>query len=254
MSDINEKFLFDTKQEIYGALRRIVLLKNAVTVKIQGSDEHFTTAITHASMKNSSFYFDRIIPSAGNDLIRSGKPFIIISDAQGIKIEFKVNGRMAYQKDREQYRAEFPTQVLYLQRRTAYRVDVPPAHRILLRLEFEEGEPLVGRLMDLSSSGFKAIFNQEAHKRIEQNQRIDVAQIKFNEQNNMDCSLDAKYIYYNEEKKQTYIGFSFCLISPMGQRFIDKLITQFQWEERRLAQMKKEQDKEEFSLDFDDDN
>lgn len=252
MSDIDKKFLLEKTADIYGALRRIVLLKHAIRIKIEGSDEHYSTALTHASMKNQSFFFDRIIPSGGNDLIRKGKAFIIVSDAQGIKIEFKVTGRRAYQKDKEQYRVEFPEKVLYLQRRTAYRVDVPPAHRILLRLDLDEDgkQPLIGRVVDLSSSGFKAIFGEQANEQIGQEQRIDIAQMKFNEQNNLDCSLDAKYIYFNQEKKQTYIGFSFAMISPMGQRYLDKLITQFQWEARRIAKMEEEQQQEEFTLGF----
>ena len=61
-------------------------------------------------------------------------------DTQGVRIEFRMTGRLRYQPDQEQYRAEFPEEVLYLQRRTAYCVMVPPAHQIPVTLRFEDDD------------------------------------------------------------------------------------------------------------------
>jgi c-di-GMP-binding flagellar brake protein YcgR len=49
----------------------------------------------------------------------------------------------------------------------------------------------------------------------------------------MDCSLEARHIVINEEGN-THCGFAFTLLSPPAQRYLDRLITEFQWEERQI--------------------
>jgi c-di-GMP-binding flagellar brake protein YcgR len=232
---INEYYL-ETPEDVYGALRKIVLMKQPVFINIEGSEENFTSAITHASLKNSSFFLDQVVPQKGNELIRAGHRFSVLADSQGVRIEFNMTGRLKYQPNKEQYRVEFPTQLLYLQRRTAYRAMVPPAHQILVKLKMEDGdENLVGRLADLSSSGFKAIFKGDCVERLKAIKDIPIARIKFNDQNNMDCSLEARHVVSTKEGN-TQVGFAFNSISGMGQRFLDRLVGELQWEERRKAE------------------
>ena len=244
MTEENNEYYLDTPEDVYGALRKIVLMKRPVTISIEGSDEKFSSAITQAALKNSSFYMDKVVPQKGNDLIRSGHKFSVLADSQGIKIEFKMTGRLKYQPDKEQYRGEFPDQVLYLQRRTAYRVFLPPAHEILVMLKLGEEEKLMGRLADLSSSGFKATFKGDHKAKLEANKDIPVARLKFNEQHNMDCGLEARHIV-NTKEGDTQVGFAFTMISGMGQRYIDRLIGELQWEERHRAEQKQEKKKKE---------
>jgi c-di-GMP-binding flagellar brake protein YcgR len=229
----NDEYYLDTPEDVYGALRKIILMKQPVVIDIEGSDEKFTSAITHANLKNSSFFLDQVVPQKGNDLIRSGSRFSVLADSQGVKIEFNMTGRIKYQPTNEQYRVEFPAQVLYLQRRTAYRVMIPPAHQILVKLKMEDdGENLVGQLSDMSSSGFKALFKGDCVERLKTTSDIP---IKFNDQNNMDCSLIARHVVATKEG-DTQVGFAFNMISGMGQRFLDRLIGELQWEERQKAE------------------
>jgi len=232
----NDEYYLDSLEDIYGALRKIILMKQPVFISIEGSDEKFSSAITHANLKNSSFFLDKVVPEKGNDLIRSGSRFSVLADSQGVRIEFNMTGRLKYQPTNEQYRVEFPTQVLYLQRRTAYRVMIPPAHQILVKLKMEDGgDNLVGQLSDLSSSGFKALFKSDCVERLKANNNIPVARVKFNDQNNMDCSLVTRHVVATKNGN-TQVGFAFNMISGMGQRFLDRLIGELQWEERQRAE------------------
>jgi c-di-GMP-binding flagellar brake protein YcgR len=147
-----------------------------------------------------------------------------------------MTGRIKYQPSNEQYRVEFPSQVLYLQRRTAYRVMIPPAHRILVKLKTEDDtDNFIGQLADLSSSGFKALFKGDCVEQLKTIKDFPIARIKFNEQNNMDCSLVARHVVATKDGN-TQVGFAFNMISGMGQRFLDRLIGELQWEERQKAE------------------
>ena len=242
--ELNNEYYLDTLEDIYGALRKIISMQQPVYIKIDGSDESFTSEITEVNLKNSSFYLDEVVPENGNDLIRSGHRFSVLADSRGVKIEFNMTGRLKYQPERRRYRVEFPTQLLYLQRRTAYRVMIPPAHQILVKLKMEDGgENIIGKLSDLSSSGFKALFEGNHVERIKAAKYISVARIKFNEQHNLDCSLEARHVIPTKSG-ETQVGFAFTMISGLGQRYIDRLIGELQWEERHRAELE-ELDQEE---------
>lgn len=74
-ASINQEFLLNSPEDVYGALRKVVLLETPVTLRIDGDDTEYKSAITETSLKARSFFMDRVIPMQGNDLIRSGKRF-----------------------------------------------------------------------------------------------------------------------------------------------------------------------------------
>ncbi len=236
MTEENQEYLLDEPEDIYGALRKIVLMGSPVKIRIDGQEQIYSSAITKTDLKSRSFFFDQVIPREGNDAIRAGKRFHIECDSQGVRIEFRASGRLKYQPQQSQYRAEFPEQVLYLQRRTAYRVNVPPAHDILLKVRMNDGDgDLTGKILDLSSSGFKALFKQNVKARLDEQLLFPVARIRFNKEHTMDCSLEARHVV-TDEKGNTLCGFSFVTISAVAQRYLDRLISEFQWEERRMRE------------------
>lgn len=236
----NQEYELDAPEDIYGALRKLVLMGTPVRVIVDGSNDEFTSAITSTDLKSHSFFMDKVIPQKGNDLIRSGQRFNVECDSQGVRIAFRMTGRLKYQPQNEQYRAEFPDKVLYLQRRTAYRVAIPPAHEILMKIRMsdEQGD-LTGKLLDISSSGFRAFFSGNVKKRLEEQRSFSVARIRFNKDHNMDCSLEARHVVL-DDSGNTSCGFAFTGISAMAQRYLDRLITEFQWEERHNREQQEE--------------
>lgn len=234
-----EDHLLTTPEDVYGAVRKIVLMESPVRISIDGSEDEFHSAITQTNLKNNSFFMDKVIPEFGNDLIRSGKRFSVECKSQGAHIQFRLDGRLRYQPDNQQYRAELPSEVFYLQRRTAYRVQIPPAHKISVILHMDDtGEEISGYLHDISCNGFKAEFDQNIKKRLEDQHNFPASQLRFTRENSINASLEARHVLLTKEGHTT-CGFSILTTSPAAQRFIDRLITEFQWEERRLQEMQK---------------
>lgn len=234
--DTNQEYQLSAPEDVYGALRKIVLMESPVNIHIEGSKEVFRSAITQADFKSRSFFMDKLIPSDGNDLIHKGRRFSVECDSQGVRIEFKVSGRLKYSAAKEHYRIEFPEELLYLQRRTAYRVMVPPAHTIRVKIQMPDDEgSLLGKVEDLSSSGFRARIQGNVKKRLEEAHDFPVAKVRFNQEHFMDCSLEARHVILDDDGN-THCGFAFTLISATAQRYVDRLITEFQWEERRLKE------------------
>lgn len=234
--DTNKEYTLTAPEDVYGALRKIVLMETPVKVQIDGSNEVFRSAITHTELKSRSFFMDQVIPIEGNELIHLGHRFSIECDSQGVRIEFHVDGRMKYNSKKEQYRVEFPETLLYLQRRTAYRVMVPPAHdiRVKVRMPDEQGD-IIGTIEDLSSSGFRARISGDIKSRLDAIKDFPIAKVRFNQEHFMDCSLEARHVILDDDG-DTHCGFAFTMISATAQRYVDRLITEFQWEERQLKE------------------
>lgn len=244
MSEKDLEFTFTEPEDVYGALRRLVLNGEQVKVHIDGSNEVYTSVVTDTDLKSRSFFLDRVFPLSGNDLIRSGRRFAIESDSQGVHIKFKATGRLAFQPQKDQYRVEFPESILYLQRRGAYRVNIPPSHNIRLRLTMTDQEGvLTGDLVDLSSSGFKAKFKGNVKKRLQDQDNFSIARLRFNRKHDMDCSLKIHHIE-SYDQKHTLAGFEFLSVSATAQRYLDKLVTELQWEERERKRIQEEQQQE----------
>ena len=232
--------LLETAEDIYGALRKLVLMQEPVKVHIDGSEQIFSADVTHTDFKSRSFFLTELHPEHGTALIRQGHRFRIDCDHQGIYIGFRADGRLRYQPDEHRFRAEFPSQITYRQRRAAYRVAVPPAHRLQVSLTLaDNSQCLAGQLLDLSEHGFKARFNGDQRTLISQQGSFPAAVIRFNEEHHMDCELEARHLLLNEQG-DTLCGFVFSLISSQAQRYIRKLITDFQWEERERRQQQRQ--------------
>ena len=76
-------------------------------------------------------------------------------------------------------------------------------------------------------------------KRLEEQRDFPIARVRFNKENTMDCSLEARHII-NDEEGNTICGFAFSMISATAQRYLDRLITEFQWEERHHKDLEEE--------------
>lgn len=240
MSEKDLEYTFTEPEDIYGALRRLVLNGESVQVHIDGGHEVYSSTITDTDLKSRSFFLAWVFPESGNDLIRSGHRFSIESDSQGVHIKFKASGRLAYQPQKGQYRVEFPESVLYLQRRDAFRVSIPPAHNIRLRLTMTDQEgDLTADLVDISSSGFKAKFKGNVKKRLQEQDNFSIARLRFNRKHDMDCSLKIHHVE-SYDQSHTLAGFEFLSVSATAQRYLDKLITELQWEERERKRIQEE--------------
>lgn len=228
----HQEYVLTEAEDVYGALRRLAMMDEPIELKIDGSTEVYSTSIVETDLKSRSFLVDQVFPFPGNDLIRSGNRFTVKSDCDGILIEFRVDGRIMYQPKKGLYRAELPSEVLYLQRRNAYRVNILPAHNIhlLLGMADEKGD-LAGTLVDLSSTGFKAKFKGNVKKRLQEQGVFSQARVRFNREHDMDCSLVVHHSVVTEQG-ETICGFAFQAISGNAQRYVDKLIADLQWSER----------------------
>src|SRR5690606_39305098 len=82
-------------------------------------------------------------------------------------------------------------------------------------------------------------FTGNVKKRLQDQGMFPVARIRFNKEHMMDCSLEARHVV-TDDANNTLCGFAFVTISAMAQRYLDRLITEFQWEERHMKELQED--------------
>lgn len=233
-----------SKEEIYRAIQRLIRYAPRVTARFEGEDEAFATAITKVDLKSKAFAFDKLIPDAGNDLLKSGKKLQLSADFRGILVQMELVGDLKYRAQNQEYIAKFPEKLLYLQRRNAYRAMVPRTYEVYCVFRSSGDERLFkGRLQDISGSGFKAYFKGRIGEHLKAIGNFDESTLHVGDES-MDCGLDARHAIYDEKKDMTFCGFSFQPLSGMKQRYVEQLVNQLQHEEQRKQRAKQEREEE----------
>ncbi len=239
----NENYL-ESPEEIYRAIQRLIRYAPKLTARFEGKDEAFATAITKVDLKSKAFAFDKLIPDAGNDILQRGKRLELIADFRGILVKFFVEGGLKFRPQNQEYIAKFPSRLLYLQRRNAYRAMVPRTYSVYCVFRSsEDKEVYKGRLQDISGSGFKAYFKGDITAKLKAVTNYDESTLHVGDES-MDCGLDARHAIYNEEKDLTFCGFSFQPLSGMKQRYVEQMVNNLQYEEQRKQQAEAEKKKQ----------
>ncbi len=235
MEEVNqEENYLESPEEIYRAIQRLIRYAPRLTARFDGIDDQaFATAITKVDLKSRAFAFDKLIPDNGNTILRQGKKLELIADFRGILVRFHIEGKLKYREQNQEYICKFPSKLLYLQRRDAYRAMVPRTYSVHTVFRSSTSEAVFkGRLQDISGSGFKAYFKGDIRKELKDIEIFDESTLHVGDES-MDCGLDAKHAFFNEEKNQTICGFSFHPLTGMKQRYVEQLVNTLQFEEQR---------------------
>ncbi|MEH6347954.1 MAG: flagellar regulator YcgR PilZN domain-containing protein [Bermanella sp.] len=242
MEEVNqEENYLESPEEIYRAIQRLIRYAPRLTARFDGIDDQaFATAITKVDLKSKAFAFDKLIPENGNDILRQGKKLELIADFRGILVRFHIEGKLKYRQQNQEYISKFPSKLLYLQRRNAYRAIVPRTYAVHTVFRSSRSETVLkGKLQDISGSGFKAYFKGDLRKDLKDIEIFDESTMHVGDES-MDCGLDARHAIFNEEKDQTICGFSFHPLTGMKQRYIEQLVNNLQFEEQRKQQAAKD--------------
>lgn len=221
-------------EDIYRTMQRIIKSAQPVKVRFEGEEEPYKTQFTKVDLKSKAFAFDELSPKRGNELIRSGHSFELEVFVQGIDIKFKVTGSLKYRSSEKEYIASLPEEMFYLQRRQAYRVPVPRTYDvyIVVRSSSNETVELKGRLIEMSASGFQAVFEEDQVDLLHEVSDLDESTLHVGDES-LDLGVTARRARIDTEKGHTICGFSFQPLVGLKQRYLDKLVTQLEYEEQR---------------------
>ncbi|WP_181295173.1 flagellar brake protein [Pseudomonas sp. Q2-TVG4-2] len=226
--------ILKTSVEIQANLR--LLLDNHIPLLIRFAERNrrYQTYLVEINREKGWIAFDELIPSDGERMIASAEPFQVEGYYEGVRIAWN-NDHPAHLSELDGapcYWTPLPDQILYHQRRNAYRAPLS-AQPIAAELSGQTVKrPLEGKVLDMSATGCKLSFPGNLQNSLQAGQVYEhlSAKLPFG---TITTAAELRHVVFDEKLDLTFCGMRFYRISGLAQRQIERFVYQLQREARR---------------------
>jgi c-di-GMP-binding flagellar brake protein YcgR len=221
--------------EVFAALRQLEEHRDPLIITFHERAQRFQTFIIQINRERGVVALDEMVPNDGERFLKAGESFRIEGFHEGVRIawEYKTQIQVGQLEGSNCYWCPMPTEVLYHQRRNAYRAPLKQAQSVNIELSGDRLKvPVKGVLLDISATGCKLRFAGDASKGLQSGQVYErlVAQLPFGA---MTTAVELRHLVYDEKLDMTFVGMRFHRMNGLEQRQIDRFVYQLQREARR---------------------
>ncbi|WJK08531.1 flagellar brake protein [Pseudomonas fluorescens] len=225
-----------TPLEISSNLRQLQESHDPLIITFHERSQRFQSYLIEVDRENGSIKLDEMIPRDGERFLEAGEPFKVEGFHDGVRIAWECTGTLSI-KDSDGdrfYTGALPTEVVYHQRRNAFRAALKLTDLVSVVLGGEKLKaPLDGKLLDISATGCKLRFEGDITDRLQLGQVYDrlIAAPLFG---NQPVSVELRYLHFEEKLNITFAGLRFHNISGPAARNVERFVYQLQREARRF--------------------
>ena len=225
-----------TPLEISGNLRQLQDSHDPLIITFHERSQRFQSYLVDIDRESNMIALDEMIPRDGERFLLAGEPFRIEGFHEGVRIAWESNGTLAIDESNggRCYRGTLPDEVVYHQRRNAFRAALKLAQLVNIELAGEKLKvPLSGKLLDISATGCKLRFDGDITSGLQLGQVYDrfLAALPFG---SMTTSVELRYLHHEERIDTTVAGVRFHNMSGLVQRQVERFVYQLQREARRF--------------------
>src|SRR5690606_23737999 len=128
-------------------------------VTLPDSRRNYHSAILRLEPEEGYLLLDELHPREGHERLLIHRRLQASAMVQGVELRFRAQVQATGEESRIAfYRLGFPEELVYVQRRSSFRVPVPEEARLLARLEGKSERALSVRITDLSEGGVAVEF------------------------------------------------------------------------------------------------
>lgn len=223
-----------TSPEVFATLRILLDNRTPLQIRFAGRAMRYQTFLVDINRDKGWIAIDELIPNDGERTLVAGEPFEIEGFQDGVRIAWnnEHSVHLGELEDARCYWAPMPTEVLYHQRRNAFRAQLfgQPIGAELNGRMFKS--PLEGKLLDMSATGCKVSFSGNVQARLQTGQvyeqlatNLPIGAIK--------TAVELRHVVFDEKLDITFCGMRFHRIAGLTQRNIERFVYQLQREARR---------------------
>nr|WP_243458926.1 flagellar brake protein [Pseudomonas sp. OA65] len=222
--------------EISGNLRMLQESHDPLIITFHERTQRFQSYLVNVDRETHSIALDEMIPRDGERFLLAGEPFRVEGFHDGVRIAWEGKGPLTIDEshDGRCYRGALPDEVVYHQRRNAFRAALKLAQLVSVELGGDKMKsPVDGKLLDISATGCKLRFDGDITERLQLGQVYErfVAALPFG---NMTAPVELRYLHFEERFNTTFAGVRFHNISGLVQRQVERFVYQLQREARRF--------------------
>lgn len=223
-----------TAVEIHANLRPLLDYRIALQLRFRERSQRYQTYLIEINREKGWLALDELIPSDGERLMASGEPFQVEGYYEGVRIAWQNRSpvHLGELDEARCYWAPVPDQILYHQRRNAFRAALngQPIAAELCGKSIRK--PITGKVLDMSATGCKLSFQGNLQAGLQAGQVYDQlsAKLPFG---TITTAAELRHVFFDEKLDITFCGIRFYRMSGLTQRQIERFVYQLQREARR---------------------
>ncbi|MBM7059594.1 flagellar brake protein [Pseudomonas sp. UL073] len=221
--------------EIFANLRQLHQHHDPLVITFHERSQRFQSYLIEINRERGYLAFDELVPNDGERFLVGGESFKVEGFHDGVRIAWECHQpvQIGEFEGHRCYWSLLPTEVLYHQRRNAFRAPLKQAQLVSVELAGERLKAgLKGQLLDISATGCKLRFPGDVSKQLQSGQVYErfTAHLPFGA---MTTSVELRHVIYDEKLDISFAGTRFHRMSGLEQRQIERFVYQLQREARR---------------------
>ena len=225
-----------TPLELASSLRMLQESHDPLIITFQDRTQRFQSYVVDVNRENNTLALDEMIPRGGERFLEAGIPFRVEGFHEGVRIAWECTTPLSIDDthDHRCYRGALPREVLYHQRRSAFRAALKLSHLIDVQVAGEKlKSPIKGKLLDVSATGCKLRFEGDIGENLQLGQVYErfTAALPFGQ---ITTPVELRYLHFEERLNITFAGLRFHNISGGVQRQVERFVYQLQREARQF--------------------
>lgn len=183
-----EKYFLRSKGEIIQKLRLLAKSKSSITGYFSNGNEFFLTAIIDVLRDKNVIVLDISRDQELNKKITQSKRIVFKTKHLGVTAQFNIDSiQTAKFQNRQFFACEIPSDILWVQRRNDFRVQIPMSNHATCQVKNDAGELNKYRIIDVSGGGI-AIADEKFALKVEAGEEFKDASLIFN--NELSCTAN----------------------------------------------------------------
>ncbi|WP_158592297.1 flagellar brake protein [Noviherbaspirillum sedimenti] len=233
--EIEERYFLRGRMEILHVLNELIHYREPVTVYFNGGHDFFQTTLLEA--RADTVVFDLSGDPEANRRLPVSTSCVFVSHLNGIRVQFSGSqpGRISWGGS-DAFHVPLPERVMRVQRRESYRILLPVAKPLMLKLFAADGSlPGEWPAHDLSVGGVG--FTAIGLPALEVGQEIGRMQLALPWQILIDCAAQVRHVTQTSERQdgsRYRVGLSFTDLAPATGVAIQRFITKIEHQRRGL--------------------
>jgi c-di-GMP-binding flagellar brake protein YcgR len=223
-----------TPLEVAANLRLLLESHDPLIITFHERSQRFQSYITDIDRDGQRVTFDEMIPNDAERFLAAGEPFKVECFHDGVRIAWECRAQLTVIDEPRGYRGPLPEEVVYHQRRSAFRAALKLASLINVELAGDRlRSPLKGKLLDISATGCKMRFEGDVSERVQLGQvyeRFGV-DLPFGA---LTAPVELRHLHFEERINTTFAGVRFHNMSGLVQRQVERFVYQLQRDARRF--------------------
>jgi len=213
---------------ISSQLHRIQARHLIVAITVAGRRQSYNSIIVSLDGVHNQLLLDALNESRGHDELMQDKFFSLRVEYDGIEIGFdgEVEELVEYE-GRPAYLVNFPDELIYNQRRKAFRVPISLDTDYMISLK-NKNQVCDGLITNVSHGGLRIQFDNRVKFEFKKYGKIESCYFITSDGKEIDCPVEVRNIVRDNEHRTIKVGVKFSITNRMQQQYIRQFVSQIQ--------------------------